>query len=168
MDDDIIELPSPMGGVMWKGHLSGLDDTGDSLKINDGYSTMKAFVEEHEHVGWTLSIFDTITEYTIEIDCCDLAEMPKIVSLIYNLEKAAPIAFIGENPMSESYVVGMPCTRGRLNIPGIYKVENGKLIDSENENPEVGKQLRELREEKSKKAKRELKKLMSELRKINR
>lgn len=40
MDNNIIELPSPMGGVMWKGHLSGLDDTGDSLRINDGYSTV--------------------------------------------------------------------------------------------------------------------------------
>lgn len=157
MDNNIIELPSPMGGVMWKGDLT--------VGLDGGQTVMKAFIEEHEHVGWTLSIFDTIKGCTIEIDCCDLAEMPNIVSLVYNLEKAAPIAFIGENPMSESYVVGMPCTRGRLNIPGIYKVENGKLIDSENENPEVGKQLRELREEKSKKAKRELKKLMSELRK---
>lgn len=157
MDNNIIELPSPMGGVMWKGDLT--------VGLDGGQTVMKAFIEEHEHVGWTLSIFDTLTEYTIEIDCRDLAEMPKIVSLIYNLEKAAPIAFIGENPMSESYVVGMPCTRGRLNIPGIYKVENGKLIDSENEDPEVGKQLRELREEKSKKAKRELKKLMNKSRK---
>lgn len=167
MDNNIVELPSPMGGVMWKGHLSGLDDAGDSLRINDGYSTMKAFIEEHKHVGWTLSIFDTISEYTIEIDCRDLAEMPKIVSIIYHYEKAEPIAFIGENPMSESYVVGMPCTRGRLNIPGIYKVENGKLIDAENEDPEVGRQMRELREEKSKKAQQELKKLISELRKNN-
>lgn len=163
MDDDIIELPSPMGGVMWKGHLSGIDDTGDSLRINTGYSAMKAFVEEHAHVGWTLSIFDTIKGCTIEIDCCDLAEMPNIVSLVYNLEKAAPIAFIGENPMSESYVVGMPCTRGRLNIPGIYKVENGKLIDSENENPEVGRQLKELRKKLSEEAQQELKRRMSEL-----
>ena len=30
--------------------------------------------------------------------------------------------------MTESYVVGMPCTRGALNIPGVYKAENGKLI----------------------------------------
>ena len=159
MDNNIIELPSPMGGVMWKGDLT--------VGLDGGQTVMKAFIEEHKHVGWTLSIFDTLTEYTIEIDCCDLAEMPNIVSLIYNLEKAAPIAFIGENPMSESYVVGMPCTRGRLNIPGIYKVENGKLIDAENEDPEVGRQMRELREEKSKKAQQELKKLISELRKNN-
>ena len=30
--------------------------------------------------------------------------------------------------MTESYVVGMPWTRGALNIPGVYKAENGKLI----------------------------------------
>lgn len=155
MDDDIIELPSPMGGVMWKGDLT--------VGLDGGQTVMKAFIEEHEHVGWTLSIFDTIKGCTIEIDCCDLAEMPNIVSLVYNLEKAAPIAFIGENPMSESYVVGMPCTRGRLNIPGIYKVENGKLIDSENENPEVGRQLKELRKKLSEEAQQELKRRMSEL-----
>ena len=38
------------------------------------------------------------------------------------------MSFIGENQMTESYVVGMPCTRGALNIPGMYKAENGKLI----------------------------------------
>lgn len=137
MDNNIVELRHPMGGVMWKGK-----------GIKTGYSAMQAFVEKYPHFGWTLSIFDTITGYTAEIECYNLAEMPKIVSRIRKLERAESIMFIGENPMSESYVVGMPCTRGRLNVPGIYKVENGKLIDSENENPEVGKQLRELREEK--------------------
>ena len=55
MDDDIIELPSPMGGVMWKGHLSGIDDTGDSLRINTGYSAMPAWVllESSRGQGWT-------------------------------------------------------------------------------------------------------------------
>lgn len=67
--------------------------------------------------------------------------------------------------MSESYVVGMPCTRGRLNIPGIYKVENGKLIDAENEDPEVGRQMRELRKELSEETQQELKKLMNKSRK---
>jgi len=48
--------------------------------------------------------------------------------LFGNLEHAFPISFIGENQMTESYVVGMTCTRGALNIPGMYKAENGKLI----------------------------------------
>jgi hypothetical protein len=49
-------------------------------------------------------------------------------SFFGNLEHAFPISFIGENQMTESYVVGMTCTRGALNIPGMYKAENGKLI----------------------------------------
>lgn len=128
MSNNFIELLSPMGDVMWKSDLAGNDA---------GYSAMESFVKEHTHVGWTLSVFDALTESTIEIDCCDLAEMPKIVSYIYNLEHAAPMTFIGENPVSESYVVGMTCTRGRLNIPGVYKVENGKLIDLEKHGREV-------------------------------
>ena len=38
-----------------------------------------------------------------------------------------PIEWIGENPLSESYVIGMPCYRGRLSIPGQYKAEDGRL-----------------------------------------
>ena len=49
-------------------------------------------------------------------------------SFFGNLEYAFPMSFIGENQMTGSYVVGMTCTRGALNIPGMYKAENGKLI----------------------------------------
>lgn len=55
--------------------------------------------------------------------------MPQIVAYIYNIEHAAPMTFIGENSASESYVVGMTCTRGRFSIPGAYKAEDGKLTD---------------------------------------
>ena len=121
MSGTYIELSSPTGDVMWTGDLAGNDA---------GYSVMESFIKEHAHIGWTLSVFDVLTESTIEIDCSNLAEMPKVVSYIYNLEHAAPITFIYENPATESYVVGMTCTRGNLNIPGAYKAENGKLIDS--------------------------------------
>ena len=30
--------------------------------------------------------------------------------------------------MSESYVVGMTCTRGRIAIPGLYKAEGNNLV----------------------------------------
>ena len=115
-----VEVPSPMGGVMWKGNnLEGFDS---------GYSLMDSFIKEHEHAGWSLSIFDSYTEATIEVDC-DLSEMPFIVAYIYNLEHAAPITFIGENPLAESYVIGMRCTRGQINIPSMWKVENGELVE---------------------------------------
>ncbi|MFR2588134.1 MAG: hypothetical protein ACLS9I_09575, partial [Adlercreutzia equolifaciens] len=53
--------------------------------------------------------------------------IPRIAAFVYNLEHAAPMTFIGENPVSKSYVVGMRCTRGRLDFPGIYRAEGGKL-----------------------------------------
>lgn len=37
------------------------------------------------------------------------------------------MTFIGENPLMESYVMGMCCMRGRLDFPGIYRAEDGKL-----------------------------------------
>lgn len=55
--------------------------------------------------------------------------MPNIAAYIYNLEHAYPMTFIGENPVTESYVIGMRCTRGRINIPSTWKAENGKLVN---------------------------------------
>ena len=112
-------VPAPFGGILWKENdLAGMDG---------GLSMMKQFIEENAHENWSLSIFDSLTQSTIEIDC-SMSEMPAIVAYIYNLENAYPMNFIGENQMTESYVVGMTCTRGTLNIPGMYKAENGKLI----------------------------------------
>jgi hypothetical protein ELI_2922 len=115
-----VEMLHPMGGLMWKGNdLAGTDA---------GYSLVNKFIKEHWHDGWSLSIFDTITEATIEI-ACDLSEMPDIVAHIYNLEHAYPIAFIGENPITESYVIGMCCTRGSIAIPSVWKTEQGRLVN---------------------------------------
>ena len=96
--------------------------------IDMGYSVVKAFIEKHPHPEWTLSIYDMLSQSSIEI-ACPVSEIPEIVSFVYKTEHAAPLSFIGENPLSESYVVGMSCTRGRLRIPGMYLAENGKLID---------------------------------------
>ena len=38
------------------------------------------------------------------------------------------VKFIGENPLSESYVIGMRCTRGRIDLPGTYRDAGGKLV----------------------------------------
>lgn len=112
------EIPSPMGGNMW---------IGDIKQNDDGYSAVQSFIKKFPHENWSLSIFDTISQSNIEIEC-DISDMPFIVSHIYNMENGYPMIFIGENPMSESYVVGMNCTKGQLSIPGVYKVENKKLI----------------------------------------
>lgn len=113
-----IEKLTYCGGMLWKApDLAGNDA---------GHSITEQFLEEHPHQGWSLSIFDTVSESTAEIEC-DTKNMPKIVSAIYNMEHAYPMTFIGENPMTESYVVGMRCTRGRFEIPGVYKDIDGKL-----------------------------------------
>lgn len=119
MCEDYEIMPAPFGGILWKGKdLSGKDA---------GFSKMKQFIEENPHENWSLSIYDSLTQSTLEIDC-SISDMPEIIAYVYNLEHAYPMYFIGENYITDSYVVGMTCTRGKLNIPGIYKVKNGKLI----------------------------------------
>lgn len=120
MKTDYKTLLTPSGDILWKGvDLAGTDA---------GFSSMKRFIEENPHDNWSLSIFDSLTQSNIEIDC-NVVEMPAIVAYVYALEHAYPMNFIGENRISESYVVGMTCTRGRLSIPGIYKGKDGKLIE---------------------------------------
>ncbi|MDE5769992.1 MAG: hypothetical protein K2H82_11470, partial [Oscillospiraceae bacterium] len=75
---------------------------------------------------YTLSIYDTRTSKTIEITC-DISEMPKIVEYIYHTEKGTPLTFVAVNSFSESYVVGMSISRGRIEF-GHYIAEDGKLI----------------------------------------
>ena len=87
---------------------------------------VEAFINEFHHNEYTLSIFDNNTTNTIEIDC-DLAEMPQIVDYIYHQEKAMPLTFIGLSNLSESYVVGMSLSRGRIEF-GAYKFKDGKLL----------------------------------------
>lgn len=113
-----IEKSTYCGGELWKAsNLAGSDA---------GRSITEQFLEEHPHQGWSLSIFDTVSERAAVIEC-DMKNMPKIVSTIYNIEHAYPITFIGENPLTELYVIGMRCTRGRFEIPGVYKDIGGKL-----------------------------------------
>ena len=115
-----VTCPSPMGGVLWKGDLAAHDV---------GFTAVRAFIDGHMHKGWTLSIYDAVTGGAAEIDC-ELPEIPEIVAYVYNLEHAAPMLVVGESPVTESYVVGMTCTRGRIAIPGMCKAEDGKLVDT--------------------------------------
>lgn len=112
------EESTQWGGVIWRGDNLAGSDAGRSL--------LDKFISEHPHDGWTLSIYNTLSETTAEIDC-QVEEISQIAAFVYNLEHAFPMTFIGENPVSESYVVGMCCTRGRLDFPGIYRAEGGKL-----------------------------------------
>ena len=96
-----------------------------SLALGGVSSLVEKFIASHKHDDYTLSIFDTATGNTIEIDCPQ-GEMPQIAEYIYQLAKGTPLTFVGVNSMSDSYVVGMTITRGRIEF-GSYKAEDGKL-----------------------------------------
>lgn len=114
------ETIMPMtGDPLWN-----VDDI--SLALGGVEELMQKFIEKHKHSDFSLSIFDSMTNQTIEIDC-GLDEMPTIVDYIYHLEKGTPLTFIGVNSISDSYVVGMTISRGRIDF-GCYKAENGKLV----------------------------------------
>lgn len=108
--------------------------TGDTIwKINDidlaitdgGSSIVKDFIDENKYDDYTLSIYDEITKNTIEIDA-KINEMPIIVSIVYKVEHATPMTFIGVNKLTKSYVVGMNLTKGHIEF-GSYRYINGKL-----------------------------------------
>lgn len=107
------------GDVMWK--VNDID-----LAINDyGKTFVQAFIRNNFHEDYSLSIFDTLTENTIEIEC-DTNLIPQIVAHIYSIEHSSPLSFIGVNSLTNSYVVGMPLTKGHICF-GFYKFNNGKL-----------------------------------------
>ncbi len=113
------EFAHPMtGDQMWM-----VDDI--SLALGGVSELIESFISSHAHDGYTLSIFDNSTGNTIEIDCPQ-SEMPQIAEYIYQLEKGTPLTFVGVNSMTDSYVVGMSITRGRIEF-GAYKAEEGKL-----------------------------------------
>ena len=106
------------GDILWK--INDID-----LAITDGGSSIvKDFIDENRYDDYTLSIYDEITKNTIEIDA-KINEMPIIVSMVYKVEHATPMTFIGVNKLTKSYVV-MNLTKGHIEF-GSYRYINGKL-----------------------------------------
>ena len=119
MADYVVSQHPFTGDILWR-----VND--DDLAVTDGgESLVQAFIEQNKHDDYTLSIFDSNTNQTVEI-MCDINNMPRIVSFIYNLEHATPLTFIGLNAISKSYVVGMNLTRGRIEF-GVYQDVDGHL-----------------------------------------
>lgn len=96
-----------------------------SLALGGVSSLVEAFIKENNKNNYSLSIYDNLSGKTIEISC-NINEMPKIVEYIYQQEKGTPLTFIGLNSLSESYVVGMSISMGRIQF-GEYIVDNGSL-----------------------------------------
>ncbi len=92
---------------------------------NKGFSEINSFLQEQYQEGYTLSIYDTISQSTIEVRC-SFEDMLSVVMYVSSLEHDFP-AWIGVNELSKSYVVGMSFSRGRLHAPSICEYKKGKL-----------------------------------------
>lgn len=90
---------------------------------------MQKFIDLYNQPDFNLSIFDTLTNNTIQINV-NLQDLPDLVDYIYTSENAGPISFIGENSLTNSYIVGMELTFSKqIKCPGMYEYKNKKLIE---------------------------------------
>lgn len=85
------------------------------------------FVKEYYHTNWSLSVYDINEEQTAEIDCKP-SEIKEVMGIVCSYEHISEMSFIGENPITKSYVVGVACTRGCLKLSKCYRYDNGKLV----------------------------------------
>lgn len=116
VDDRFSRTTHPRtGDVMWRINVSGMD----------AVAVCEKFIAEYQRDGYSLSIFNTLTNWSGAEITCSISEMGGILAHIYCEEHAEPIQWIGLNSLSDSYVVGMPLCMGR--VSGHYKVEDGKL-----------------------------------------
>ena len=93
---------------------------------NEGFNEIRDFLKQHYSKDYTLSRFDTIEQSTIEV-ICNFDDMVDVIVYVSNVEHDFP-SWIGVNELSDSYVVGIAFTRGRLSTPSIRKWENNSLI----------------------------------------
>lgn len=106
-----------MGSPLWR--LRGM------LGFDREFEIVREFLRTYRHENYTLSIYDILLNQSGAEIACSYDEIEDILAYIYHAEHAEPILWIGLNPASESYVVAMPLTRGR--VSGIYNVVDGKL-----------------------------------------
>ena len=80
---------------------------------------MQKFIDLYNQPGFNLSIFDTLTNNTIQINA-NLQDIPDFVDYIYTSENAVPISFIGENSLTNTYIVGMELAFSKqIKCPGM-------------------------------------------------
>ena len=90
---------------------------------------MQKFIDLYNQPDFNLSIFDTLTNNTIEI-IANIKDIPGLVAYIYTSENAGPISFIGENSLTNSYIVGMELVFSKaIKCPGMYEYKHKKLIE---------------------------------------
>ncbi len=96
---------------------------------SEGFKEIQEFLKINHNEGYTLSLYDMITQTTAEIEC-SFNEILPIIMQATNMEKDFP-AWIGINDFTKSYVVGLNFSRGRLHTLSSYKYIDGNLEEIE-------------------------------------
>lgn len=94
---------------------------------NDGFKEISDFLKNNYHKDYTLSIFNSLEQATIEV-ICDFDSMVDVIMYVSNVEHDFPV-WIGVNELSDSYVVGMDFTRGHLHTPSVCEWKDGRLVE---------------------------------------
>ena len=100
------------------------------VKLNsgkEGLEEIREFLKENYHEEYTLSIYNIPERATVEV-VCNFESMTDVILYVTNLEHDFP-AWIGVNELSDSYVVGMYFTRGRLHTTSVCEWKDGRLVE---------------------------------------
>lgn len=95
----------------------------------EGFKEIQNFLSTNKKEGYTLSLYDMMTQTTADIECT-VGEILPIIMQVTNMEKDFP-EWIGINELTKSYVVGLNFSRGRLHTLSSYKYIDGKLEEIE-------------------------------------
>lgn len=94
---------------------------------NECITEIKDFLMNNYNSDYSLSIYNSLEQSTIEV-ICDFDSMVDVILYVINVEHDFP-AFIGVNEITDSYVVGMAFTKGRLHTPSVCEWKDGKLVE---------------------------------------
>lgn len=95
----------------------------------EGFKEIQNFLSNNKKEGYTLLLYDIMTQTTAEIECT-VGEILPIIMQVTNMEKDFP-EWIGINELTKSYEVGLNFSRGRLHTLSSYKYVNGNLVEIE-------------------------------------
>ena len=95
----------------------------------EGLKEIRDFLKKNYREDYTLSIFDILEGYALEV-VCDFENMLDVIAYVVNLEHDFP-AWIGINELSESYVVGLNFTRGHISTMSVYEWKNNRPVKVE-------------------------------------
>ena len=94
---------------------------------NESFKEIAGFLMENYHKDYSLSIYNSLEQSTIEV-ICDFNSFVDVIVYVSNIEHDFP-ALIGVNEISDSYVVGMAFTKGHLHTPSVCEWKDGRLIE---------------------------------------